>query len=96
MNLSIKLHFFPKSGGRDSAASIWTRYALDGDRIPVVAIFSMLIQTDAKAHPVCSTVAAGSFPREKWPSCDANHTPTSSAEVVNGLELYLCLPYNPA
>jgi hypothetical protein len=39
-----------------------------------------------------------SFLGVKWPGCGADHTPpppSSSAEVLNGLELYLRLPFLP-
>jgi len=38
-----------------------------------------------------SIVYSGSYLGIRQLGCDADHPPTSSAEVANGLELYFCL-----
>jgi hypothetical protein len=52
------------------------------------------VQTGCGAHPASCPVGTGSpFPRGKarpWP--EADHSPPSSAEVVNEYELHLLLP----
>jgi len=37
-----------------------------------------------------SILYSGSYPGIRQLGCDADHPPTSSAEVENGLELYFC------
>jgi hypothetical protein len=67
-----------------------TRY---GDRIPVEARFSSLVQTGPEAHPASYTEGTGSFPGGKMrPGRDADPSPPSSAEVKNTVELYLYSP----
>jgi hypothetical protein len=60
-----------------------------GDRIPVGARFSALVQTGPGAHPASYTMGTGSFLGVKWPSPGVDHPPTSSAEVKGRAELYL-------
>ena len=90
-NPLIKLHFIPKLGRRDSVVGIATRYGLEGDRMPVGAISSVPLQTVAEAHPASCTMGVRSFPGR-----GADHAPSFSTEVANGLELYLRRPYVPA
>jgi len=59
----------------------------------VGARFSAPAQTGPEAHPASCTMGTGSFP---WVRCgrgrDADPSPPSSAEVKNGVELYLYSP----
>ena len=56
----------------------------------------MPVQIGPRAHPVSRTMGTGSLPGVKWLGRGADHPPPSSAEVANGLEIYLCLPSVPA
>ena len=56
----------------------------------------MRLQTGPEAHPVPCTVGTGSFLGEKQLGHGADHSPLSSAEIVNGLELHLHLVSVPA
>jgi hypothetical protein len=53
------------------------------------ARFSTPVQTGPRAHPTTYTVVTGSFPGVKWPGRGVDHTPPSSAEVKERVELYL-------
>jgi hypothetical protein len=46
---------------------------------------SLCVQTDSGAHPASCTVGTGGpfLGRKAWPGRDADHSPPSSAEVVN-------------
>jgi hypothetical protein len=59
---------------------------------------SLCVQTGSDAHPASCTVGTGGpFPGGKArPGSDANHSPTSSAEVENEQELYLLFPLAPS
>ena len=81
--LEISDFYFPSSGP-DSSVGIATDYGLDGPGIesrwgrdfPPV-------QTGPGAHPASCTMGTGSFPGGKVrPGCAADHSPPSSAEVV--------------
>jgi hypothetical protein len=50
-------------------------------------------QTVREAHTFSCTMSTGSFPGVKRPGRVAGHTPLSSADVANGLELFLRLPF---
>jgi hypothetical protein len=65
------------------------RAGRSGDRIPVEAKFSTLVQTGPGAHPASYTMGTGSFPGVKWPGRGVDHPPASSAEVKERVELYL-------
>jgi hypothetical protein len=58
---------------------------------------SICIQNGSGAHPAsCTMSTGGPFPEGKaWPGHDADHSPPSSAEVKNELELYLLSPQAP-
>jgi hypothetical protein len=58
---------------------------------------SLCVQTGSGAHPASCTMGTGSpFPMGKvWPGCDTDHSPLSSAKVLNELELYLLSPQVP-
>jgi hypothetical protein len=77
---------------RGSSVSIVSDYGLDdraiGVRSPAGAkdfSSSLCVQTDSGAHPAsCAMGTAGPFPGGKArPGRDADHSPPSSAEVVN-------------
>jgi hypothetical protein len=59
---------------------------------------SLCVQTGSGAHPASCIMGTGSpFPGGKErPGRDADHSPPSSAEVVNECELYLLSPQAPA
>jgi hypothetical protein len=84
--------------GRDSLVGIATRYGLDGPGIESRwgAIFSAPFQTGPRANPASYTVGTGSFPRVKRPGRDVDHSPPSSAEVKERVELYLYSPSGPS
>ena len=73
----------------------WLRAGRSGDRIPVGARFSAIIQTGPGAHPASYTMGTGVFPRGKEQPRDADPSPPSSAVVMKGVELYLYSPYGP-
>ena len=52
----------------------------------------MPVQTLPDTHPAYCTLDTRSFLGVKQPGHGAEHASTSRAKVVNGLELYLCLP----
>jgi hypothetical protein len=58
---------------------------------------SLCVQTGSGVHPAsCTMGIGGTFPRGKArPGRDADHSPPSSAEVVNEWELYLLSPQAP-
>jgi hypothetical protein len=79
-------------GSRVNSGSIVSDYGLDdrviGVRSPVGAedfSSSLCVQTSSGAHPdSCTMGTGGPFPRGKArPGRDADHSPPSSAEVVN-------------
>jgi hypothetical protein len=80
-----------------SLVSIVYGYGLDDRPIEVRSLAgakdfssSLCFQTGSGAHPASCTVGTGGhFPGCKaWPGHDANHSPPSSAKVMNELELY--------
>jgi len=56
----------------------------------VVARFSALVQTSPGAHTGSFTMGTGSFPEVKQPERGVDHPPTSSTEVKERVELYIC------
>jgi hypothetical protein len=91
-------------GSRGSSVSIVSDYGLDDRAIGVRFLAeakdfsSMLcVQTGPGAHPAsCTMGTGGPFPGAKArPGRDADHSPPSSAEVVNEQELYLLSPQAP-
>lgn len=56
----------------------------------------MPVQTVPDTHPAYYTSGTRSFLGVKQPGHGADHASHSRAKVVNGLELYLCLPSVPA
>jgi hypothetical protein len=89
---------------RVNSGSIVADYGLDNWAIGVqspagASDFSSIlcVQTGSGAHPAsCIMGTGGPFPGGKvQPGHDADHSPPSSAEVVNELELYLLSPQVP-
>ena len=58
------------------------RVGRSGDRVPVGARFSALIQTGPGAHPASCTMGTGSYLGEMRPGRDVDHPPPFSAEVM--------------
>jgi hypothetical protein len=76
-----------KNRSRDSAVSIVYGYGLDGWAIKVQSpaeatdfFFNLCVQTSSGAHLVSCTMGTGG---KAWLGFDADHSPPSSAEVVN-------------
>ena len=82
--------------GRRSVVDIATRYGLDGLGIESRwgVRFSAPVQTVRGAHPASYKMGAVPFPvvGGKWPGRGVDHTPPSSAEVKERVELYICSP----
>jgi len=53
-------------------------------------------QTGPGAHPASCAIGTGSFPGVKRRGCGVDHPPSSSAEVKEGVELYLYVPSVPS
>ena len=66
------------------------------DRIPVGSRFSAYVQTGSEAHPATYTMSTGSFLGVKRPGSGVDHPPSSSAEIKERVELYLCSPSGPS
>jgi len=90
------LHLNPV--GWDSSVDIATalQTGRSGDQILVGARFSTPVRTGPGAHAVCFAVGTASFPGVKWSGCGIDHTPPSSAEVKERVELYLYFPFGPS
>ena len=56
------------------------------------ARFSSPVQNGPGAHPASCRMGTGSFPEVKRPGRGVDHPPTSSAQVKERVELYLCSP----
>jgi hypothetical protein len=69
---------------------------LSGDRIPVLATFSTLVQTSPAAHSTSYTMGTGSFPGAKRPGSGINYPTPSIAEVKERVELYFYSPSVPS
>jgi hypothetical protein len=80
--------------GRDSSDGIATRYGLGGPGIESRwgARLSAPFQTDLGAHPASYTMGTGFFPGVKRPGCGVDHLPPFTAEIKEGIELYLYSP----
>ena len=83
--------YVENKGAGIAQSLIATRYRLDGAGIkcPVGVRFSAPVQPGA--HPASYTMGARSFPGGgvKQPGHDIDHSPPSSAEVKERVELYL-------
>jgi len=62
----------------------------------VGARFSTPVWTGPGANPASYTMGTGSFPGVKWLGRGSDHTPPSSAEVKEKVELYLYSPSGPS
>jgi hypothetical protein len=71
------------------------RAGRSGDRIPVGARFSALVQTDPGAYPASYTMGTGSFPEVKRLGRGVEHPTMSSAEVKERVVILL-LPCGPS
>jgi hypothetical protein len=58
--------------------------------------FSVPVQTSPGAHPTSYTMGTGSFPGVNRPRRDVDHTPPSSAEVNERVQLYLYSTSGPS
>jgi hypothetical protein len=80
--------------GRYSSVGIATtlRTGRSGDRSQVAERFSTPVQTGPGAHPPSYTMGTGSFRGVKRPGRVVDHTPPSSDEVKERVELCLYYP----
>jgi hypothetical protein len=72
------------------------RAGRSGDRILVKTRFSASVQTCPGAHPASCRMYTGSFPGVKRPGPVVDHSPLSSADVIERVELYLYSPSGPS
>ena len=80
--------------GRDSSVGIATRHELDSPGIETRwGRYSAPVQTGPGAHPASYTVV---LPGVKRPGRGVNHSPPSSADVKERVELYLHSPSGPS
>jgi hypothetical protein len=63
------------------------RAGRSGDRIPLGERFPTPIQTDPGAHQASYTMDTKSFPEVKRPAHHVDHSPASSADVTEIVEL---------
>ena len=84
--------------GRNSSVSIATLYGLDGRGINSWWgwDFPHLSRPALGDNPASYTMGTGSFLGVKKLGHDVDHTPLSSAEVKEGVELYLYIPFWPS
>jgi len=84
--------------GLNSSAGIATRYGLNGPGIESRwgARFSAPVQTGSGVHPASHTMGTGSFSGVKRPGHGVGHTPLSSTEVKDKVELYVYSPSGPS
>jgi hypothetical protein len=80
-------HLFPSS-----ASETWATDWKVGGSNPVEERISAPIQTYPGAHPASYTMGTGSFPGVKRPGTGVDHSPPSSAEVKEKVELYFYSP----
>jgi hypothetical protein len=66
-----------------------------GDRIPVGARLSALVQTGPGTQPVSCTMGTGYLSGLKRPVLGFDHPPPSTAEVKERVKLYLYSPSGP-
>jgi hypothetical protein len=80
--------------GRDTSLGIATCYGLGGPGIESRwgARFSATVQSGPVAHPASYTMGTGSLLRVKCSGRGVNHSPPSSTEVEERVELYICSP----
>jgi hypothetical protein len=75
-----------------------TRYGPEGSGFEPKwgARFSAPVQTDHEYHPASYKMDTGSFPGVKWPGRGVDHTPPSSSEVKERVELFVHSPSLPS
>jgi hypothetical protein len=73
-NLNIHCHYH-KGTPQRSRYSDLLRAGRSGDRIPVGARFSTLVQTSPRAYPASCTMGTGSFLEVKPPGRGVDHPP---------------------
>jgi hypothetical protein len=89
--VKVFLHYFTTNRSRVSSGSLVSDYGLDDRAIGVQSPagekdFSSIlcVQTGSGAHPASCPMGTGVLPGGKArPGSDADHSPPSSAEVVN-------------
>jgi len=52
-------------------------------------VYSSSVQTDPEVHPASCTMGTGSFSEVKRPVRGVDHSPPSSAEIKERVELYI-------
>jgi hypothetical protein len=83
--------------GRNSSVGIGNRSGWTiREQITVQAKFSESVQIGPGAHPASYSKYTGSVPGVKRPWRDNDHSPTSSAEVKDRVQLYLHSPSGPS
>ena len=93
--VNMRDHVLHPCETKDLTAFLCSRYSdslwvgRSGDRIPVKARFSALVQAGPGAQPSYHTIGTGSFPGVKRPGPGVDHRPQSSAEFKERVELYL-------
>jgi hypothetical protein len=104
LNATTKIHLQAAVWSRHSWVGIALGYGLDdrGSRVRFPARagnFSLhhRVQNGSEAHPASYPVGTGSsFPGVKRPGREADHSPPSSTEVKECVELYLHSPNTPS
>jgi hypothetical protein len=83
-------------GGRGSVVGIPTRYGIE---VPGIEFrwrrYLPTCQTSPETHPASCKMGTGSFPEARLSGLGVNHPSPSSAEITNGLGIYLPLPSVP-
>jgi hypothetical protein len=90
---TFRLHFYVKGPGLLSRYSDSLRAGRFGYRIQLGKRFSATAQNGPGANPASYTMGTGSFPGIKRPRRGVDHPPSSSAEVKEIVELYICSPF---
>jgi len=87
-----------KTVGRNSSVCTATCYGLDGPGIEsrLGVRISTPFQTVRGAHPTSYTMSIGFFPGVKQRGRSVEHSPPTSAEFKERVELYLYSPYGPS
>jgi hypothetical protein len=80
------LRFTMPNAVRDGVFGRSTRYALDG---PGIEVFFAPVQTGRGPHPASCTMCTVSYPEVKRPGRVVEHSPPSSVEVKERVELYI-------
>jgi hypothetical protein len=82
--------------GQRSRCSDRLRAGRSRDRIAVWSRFFVPVHIGTEVHADPCKMGTGSFPEVTRPGCNADHPPSSNAELTNRLELYLCVTPMPA